>query len=57
MNPDVVHSILETGAIPVIPLASDETGRILNVNADTMAVEIAIAVSFKVSSLHQRSGI
>ena len=45
VNPDVVHSILETGAIPVVsPLASDETGRILNVNADTMAVEIAIAV-------------
>ena len=45
VNPDVIHSILETGAIPVIsPLASDETGRILNVNADTMAVEIAIAV-------------
>ena len=46
VDPEVVHSILSAGAIPVVsPLASDETGRILNVNADTMAAEIAIAVN------------
>jgi acetylglutamate kinase len=41
----IVKAVLDSGAIPVLsPLASDGDGRILNVNADTTAAELAAAL-------------
>ena len=41
----VLHAVLESGAIPVVcPLGADGQGAVFNINADTMAAEIAIAV-------------
>ena len=42
---DVLRGVLSSGAIPVVSsLGVDEEGRVLNVNADTMAAEIAVAL-------------
>ena len=48
INPEVLHSLLEKGFVPVIcSLVSDQSGRILNINADTLAAGIAEAVGAK----------
>jgi len=45
IDPHVLYSLLEKGFVPVIcSLVSDTTGRILNINADTLAAGIAEAV-------------
>jgi acetylglutamate kinase len=45
VNPDVVRSLVAAGVIPVIaPLATDEAGHSLNLNADTAAGAIAVAM-------------
>jgi acetylglutamate kinase len=42
---DVLHSVFAIPSIPVVsPLAIDEHGQILNVNADTVAAEIAVSL-------------
>ncbi len=41
----VVEAVLESGALPVVsPLAADAEGRVLNVNADTVAAHLAVAL-------------
>ncbi|MEE2829926.1 MAG: acetylglutamate kinase, partial [Myxococcota bacterium] len=41
----LLKSVLDAGSIPVVsPLGADSQGRVLNVNADTMAAEIARAM-------------
>ncbi len=45
VDPTVLHAVLDAGGLPVVsPLAADPTGRILNVNADTVAANIAVAL-------------
>jgi len=45
VTPRVVQKLLDDGYVPVIaPLAADASGAILNVNADTIAAEIAVAL-------------
>jgi acetylglutamate kinase len=45
VNPDVVRRLMDGGFIPVIaPVAVDENGRSLNVNADTVAGKLAEAL-------------
>lgn len=46
VNPAVLHQLIEGGIVPVIaPIAIDANGRSLNVNADTVAGEVAKALS------------
>jgi acetylglutamate kinase len=41
-NPSIVESLMQKGFVPVIsPVSSSETGKSLNVNADTAALKIA----------------
>jgi acetylglutamate kinase len=45
VDPSILHAVLESGAVPVVcALGGDGKGAVFNVNADTMAAEIAIAV-------------
>lgn len=45
VNPQIMLELLAKGYIPVVsPIASDEGGVILNINADTMAAEIAVTL-------------
>jgi len=45
VNPQVVESLITTGYVPVIStVASDETGQAYNINADTVAGEMAAAL-------------
>lgn len=45
VNPHVLLDLLANGYIPIIsPIASDKDGIILNINADTIAAEIAVAL-------------
>jgi len=45
VDPMVLTMALEAGSIPVVsPLGADDQGRIYNVNADTVAAEIAQAI-------------
>ncbi len=45
IDPDIVHKLIAGGFIPVIaPIAVDERGESLNVNADTIAGKIAAAL-------------
>ena len=45
VNPRVVQKLLDDGYVPVVaPLAGDAQGAILNVNADTIAAELAVAL-------------
>ena len=45
VHPRVVQKLLDEGYVPVIaPLAADAAGAILNVNADTIAAELAVAL-------------
>jgi acetylglutamate kinase len=45
VNPDVVHTLVQGGYVPVISsVAADEDGQAHNINADTVAGEIAAAL-------------
>ncbi len=45
VNPRVVQKLLDDGYVPVVaPLAADANGALLNVNADTIAAELAVAL-------------
>ncbi len=57
--PDILNTLLESGYIPVIaPLAIDRAGNDLNINADTAAGEIAIALqAYKLISMTDVEGI
>lgn len=45
VSPDVVHRLIEGGFIPVVaPIVVDADGRSLNVNADTVAGQLAMAL-------------
>jgi acetylglutamate kinase len=57
--PDVLNTLLENGYVPVIaPLAIDRAGNDLNINADTAAGEIAIALkAYKLISMTDVDGI
>jgi acetylglutamate kinase len=45
VDPSVVLAVLSAGGLPVVsPLAADADGRILNVNADTVAASLAAAL-------------
>jgi acetylglutamate kinase len=45
VQPRVVERLLADGYLPIVaPLAADADGEILNVNADTMAAELAVAL-------------
>ncbi|NYT05391.1 MAG: acetylglutamate kinase [Methanomicrobiales archaeon] len=59
VNPRLLDVLLENGYIPVIaPLAIDRHGQSLNVNADTAAGEIAIALrAFKLINLTDVDGV
>ena len=48
INPEILHIMLEKGYIPVIsPIAVDAKGNALNINADTVAGDIAAALHAK----------
>ena len=55
----LLRSIMDSGSLPVVsPLGADRDGRILNVNADTMAAEIAAALgATKLVLMTQTPGI
>lgn len=59
INPSVLHTLLEHRYIPVIaPLAIDRHGQSLNINADTAAGEIAIALkAYKLINMTDVDGI
>ena len=59
INPAVLHTLLEHRYIPVIaPLAIDRNGQSLNINADTAAGEIAIALNaYKLINMTDVDGI
>ncbi len=59
INPSVLHTLLDSGYIPVIaPLAIDRNGQSLNINADTAAGEIAIALgAYKLINMTDVDGI
>jgi acetylglutamate kinase len=48
IEPSGIHSLLKSGCIPVIaPIGVDSEGRSLNINADTVAAELAVALKAK----------
>ncbi|PWR70515.1 acetylglutamate kinase [Methanospirillum lacunae] len=59
INPDILNTLLDNGYVPVIaPLAIDRSGNDLNINADTAAGEIAIALkAYKFISMTDVDGI
>jgi acetylglutamate kinase len=59
INPAVLHTLLENRYIPVIaPLAIDRSGQSLNINADTAAGEIAVALkAYKLINMTDVDGI
>jgi acetylglutamate kinase len=59
ITPAVLHTLLEHRYIPVIaPLAIDRNGQSLNINADTAAGEIAVALSaYKLINMTDVDGI
>lgn len=59
VNPGLINDLLEKRYIPVIaPIALDRQGMILNVNADHVAAEIAVALTaFKLISLTDVEGV
>jgi acetylglutamate kinase len=59
IRPDILNTLLENGYVPVIaPLAIDRAGNDLNINADTAAGEIAIALAaYKLISMTDVDGI
>lgn len=45
VRPRVLHSLLDAGFAPIVsPIAADEGGHVLNINADTAAAELAVAL-------------
>jgi len=59
ISPPVLHTLLDSGYIPVIaPIAIDRNGQSLNINADTAAGEIAIALhAYKLINMTDVDGI
>ena len=59
INPEVLETLLENNYIPVIaPIAIDSRGHSLNVNADTAAGEIAVAIgAYKFVNLSDVDGV
>ncbi len=59
VDPEVLHCLLAQGYIPVVaPMALDRQGGSLNINADTAAAEIAIALgAFKLINLTDVDGV
>lgn len=59
INPDLLTTLLKTGYITVMaPIAIDRAGRNLNINADTAAGEIAVALgAFKLVNLTDVDGV
>jgi acetylglutamate kinase len=59
VKPALIEAVLASGAIPVVtPLAAGERGAVLNVNADTVATELAVALgATKIVFATQVSGI
>ncbi|MBR1368747.1 acetylglutamate kinase [Methanocalculus chunghsingensis] len=59
VNPGLLRTLLDSGYIPVVsPLAIDEQGNNLNINADTMAGELAVALDAgKLVSLTDVDGV
>ena len=59
VDPAVLHTLLDNGYIPVIaPIAIDREGTSLNINADTAAGEIAVALkAFKLINLTDVDGV
>ncbi|QSZ67326.1 acetylglutamate kinase [Methanofollis aquaemaris] len=59
INPALLTTLLETGYITVMaPIAIDRAGRNLNINADTAAGEIAVALgAFKLVNLTDVDGV
>ena len=48
VDPTILNLMLDNGFIPVVAsLAADQTGQVLNINADTIAADIAIALGAK----------
>ena len=46
INPRLIFEAILNGKVPVIaPIGVDESGQIYNINADTVAAEVAVAVS------------
>ena len=46
VRPDLIHALVEANYIPVISsVAADDTGQAYNINADTVAGELAAALS------------
>jgi len=59
VDPTVLNTLLDNGYIPVIaPIAIDREGMSLNINADTAAGEIAVALkAFKLANLTDVDGV
>jgi acetylglutamate kinase len=59
VDPAVLHTLLEKDYIPVVaPIAIDREGNSLNINADTAAAEIAIALqAYKLVNLTDVDGV
>ena len=59
VDPEVLHCLLAQGYIPVVaPMALNRQGGSLNINADTAAAEIAIALrAFKLINLTDVDGV
>ena len=59
INPQLLETMLDAGYIPVVsPLALDKKGNDLNINADTMAGELAVALkAYKLISLPDVDGV
>jgi len=59
VNPNLLEKLLDAGYMPVVsPLAIDKKGGSLNINADTMAGELAIALkAYKLVSLTDVDGV
>ncbi|MFC2154167.1 acetylglutamate kinase [Candidatus Altiarchaeota archaeon] len=48
VNPELIHLLIDKGYIPVVsPIAFGTEGQSLNVNADTVAAELAVALKAK----------
>lgn len=48
IDPTILHTLIKGGCIPVIaPIGVDAEGRSLNINADTVAAEVAVALKAK----------
>ena len=59
INPELLFGLLEKGYIPVVsPIAIDRKGKSFNVNADTAAGDIAIALgAYKIVNLSDVDGV